>query len=383
MTSVATREANTAGPLELKNILAKGGVEQAELARRLTNPKTGRPLSKAGLSAVVNQGVFPKRFPEFKKQVEAEMKRLGLPTEGVWKPAKSNGQGAKEKEVEIVNVPKVSLDSRTLQHFGLADDPFAEPEDFRRVWLSGPLEALSNTLAGAVRKRRLVALWGDVGSGKSTVLRYTLSRLYEDHKVKLIFPNCMDRKRFDGEVIISEILRDQQVRAHHLGLAERNFAAVSALERMVQDGVSTALIIDEAHDMTARAIVDLKRLWDSAALFKLLAIVLVGQGGETKDGKSWGLKHLLMHTSEVREFTERTTVLGMPRTQNGQLRSYLEWRFKEAAGELDRVFEPAAVAALGQRTNSLQLANNLAALAMIVCVQNGQPRVTAEMVARV
>ena len=66
----------------------------------------------------------------------------------------------------------------------------------------------------------------------------------------------------------------------------------------------------EAHDIPPKVLIALKRLWDSAMLYKLLAIILVGQGGERFDGKPWGLKDKILRSADLREFAERCILVG-------------------------------------------------------------------------
>ncbi len=73
--------------------------------------------------------------------------------------------------------------------------------------------------------------------------------------------------------------------------------------------------------------------------------------------------------------------MDMPATKNGEMRSYLEWRLAGVGGDVDKVFEEGAIAALAERTNCLQLANNVAMRAMKRAVAIGQTKVSAEMVA--
>ena len=164
---------------------------------------------------------------------------------------------------------------------------------------------------------------------------------------------------------------------------ERNHKVREVLEQAVTQGEAVALVMDEAHDLPGRVLISLKRLWDSAMLFKLLAVVLVGQGGDRIKGDPWGLKQLILCDGHLREFAERCLVVSMPAVSNGQMKAYLVWRFTQAGGQLNQCFEDGAVSALARRTGCLQLANNLASRAMTAACQEGQRQVTAEFVAAV
>jgi type II secretory pathway predicted ATPase ExeA len=221
---------------------------------------------------------------------------------------------------------------------------------------------------------------GDVGAGKSTLLRHVLSGIQNDPKVRLIFPDCPNRERLDGDGLINQILRSLGVDKIPSPRVERAAMARDYLDKSIGDGVRVALVMDEAHDIPPKVLIALKRLWDSAMLYKLLAIILVGQGGERFGGKPWGLKAKILTSADLREFAERCILVDMPKPNNGYFRDYLSWRLTGVGGDADSVFEAGAIAALAERTDCLQLANNLAMKAMKAACKDGQTKVSAEMV---
>lgn len=392
-----------AGPLYLKQLMADSHVSLNDLRQRLIHPHRQAPISLSGMHGVVATGRIPKTWPEddFRGQLEAAAIHYNLLPEEkiahIWdltgeeiEPTGSgrttgdrriNNQPDYRQGVTRVNVAKESLSPAVLSHFGLGFDPFSEVADFSRVWLSQELQTIKQTVAGAIHRRAIMALIGDVGAGKSTLLRNVMTELISNQRVRLIWPNCLNRYRMDGDAIVTEILNQMGVDLPATRL-QRNTLVQKIMEKEVTSGVSVALIIDEAHDLPDKALIALKRLWDSAMLYKLCSIVLVGQGGDRKNGGYWGLKQTLLGVASLRELTERTVIIDMPKLRNGQMGAYLDWRLKDVGSSVDAVFDPDAVRALAIRADGCaQLANNLAIRAMRRAKQCGEVKVTKELVA--
>src|SRR5512136_2061385 len=80
-----------------------------------------------------------------------------------------------------------------LEFYGFREKPFSLTPDPRFVFLSKPhQEAFAHLLYGINNRAGFIALTGEVGSGKTTVLRALLSQLDADHhRTALIFNPCL------------------------------------------------------------------------------------------------------------------------------------------------------------------------------------------------
>ena len=387
-------------PILLGVRLKENDITLQDLARRLVHPTKRRPLSVSYMRGVIRKGIAPSgwREADFRAAVEAILKEMDVPVEGIWDPwdgdfdraLRPDGKKRKQDWEDFdrkhkgvdVHVPRQFLTPKELAHFKLRENPFEEITDYQNVWLTSHMNNLKTVILGAIDRRSILTLVGDVGAGKSTLLRHVLSGIQNDPKVRLIFPDCLNRERLDGDGLINQILRSLGVDKIPSPRVERAAMARDYLDRAIGDGVRVALVMDEAHDIPPKVLIALKRLWDSAMLYKLLAIILVGQGGERFDGKPWGLKDKILRSADLREFAERCILVDMPTPKSGHFRDYLSWRLAQVGGDVDRVFEDGAITALAERTDCLQLANNLAMKAMKVAVHKGQIKVSAEMVAK-
>ena len=106
-----------------------------------------------------------------------------------------------------MHVPRQFLTPKELGHFKLRENPFEEITDYQNVWLTSQMNNLKTVILGAIDRRSILTLVGDVGAGKSTLLRHVLSGIQHDPKVRLIFPDCLNRERLDGDGLINQILR--------------------------------------------------------------------------------------------------------------------------------------------------------------------------------
>src|SRR5512136_3284414 len=80
-----------------------------------------------------------------------------------------------------------------LEFFGFREKPFNLTPDPHFVFLSKPhQEAFAHLLYGINNRVGFICLTGEVGSGKTTVLRALLSQLDPDHhRTALIFNPCL------------------------------------------------------------------------------------------------------------------------------------------------------------------------------------------------
>ncbi len=282
-----------------------------------------------------------------------------------------------------MHISREELTPPELRVFGLKNSPFDEVEDFGRIFQSQRTAEALATLEGVLTKRGMAALLGPVGAGKSTILRHLILRLRKDPRKLLIFPDCLNRDSLTGDGIVLEILIElgsgSRVPSSNV---LRKRAMRQMLEQAVGEGRIPILIIDEAHDLPVGTLVALKRLWDSHALFKLLAILIVGQGQVVRTKgqvEHYGLSYTLHNHPDVREFTERCRVVDLG-TINGDLGRYVAWRFAEVEADAVKIITPEALKVISLRAKTPQTANNLCIKAMKAAAELGFSQVQPEHV---
>ena len=159
------------------------------------------------------------------------------------------------------------------QFYGFAEKPFNVTPDPKFLYLTAShREALASMLYGITERRGYIAITGEVGTGKTTLI-YTLLNQLSD-KVRAV---CV----FHTVVTFEQLLRTI--------LAELNLPCVGSKdallrdfktclrERLAQDEI-IALIIDEAQNLSSEVLEEIRLLSNlETEKAKMLQIVFVGQ----------------------------------------------------------------------------------------------------------
>lgn len=162
-----------------------------------------------------------------------------------------------------------------LKHYNLDREPFGVTPDPEFLYLSPThREALAAVVYGIRERKGFISVTGEVGTGKTTILRSALQHLNPDqHKPVYIFhPNVSFKellKNIFYELSVEQIPQhtDDMVRRLHEILIEE-YAA----------GRNIFLVIDEAQNMPVKTLESLRMLSNiETTKDKLLQIVLVGQ----------------------------------------------------------------------------------------------------------
>ncbi len=162
-----------------------------------------------------------------------------------------------------------------LDFFGLKEKPFSITPDPSFLFLSEThLEALNHLFYGVKNGEGFILITGDVGSGKTTLCRCLLQKIDYDVKIALILNPILSEKE-----LISSILHDFGVGVKSATKKElidklNHFL----LEQFEKDKKPAIIIIDEAQDLTARLLEQIRLLSNMETnKEKLLQIILIGQ----------------------------------------------------------------------------------------------------------
>lgn len=373
-------------PIRLKRRLLDAGIKQADLAREMG---ISRPL----INACCERGYIPPSIEDFKGKVERFLRSRRIACAGIWQeepdPKRRKMPKKKESRIKIqdskkegeVNFTREYLTEEELRHFGLAADPFFDLEDYQDIYKSPQLKAVERKFFETIRRHGIMAIVGEVGSGKSTLLRHLLGRLLRDRSVRLILPDAIDRERLCGSNLTQAVISQLGCSKVPRFATERDKLAKRMLEESLRAGSDPVLVIDEAHDLKPEAIIGLKRLWDSGMIFKLLSVIIIGQGGEDRGG-AWGLLSDLLYLRELKEFAERCHLVDLG-SMNGNLADYLDWRFSRAGSKVRKIFTDGALKLLAKKAPQPQAANNVAMRAMHLAFLDGATVVSEDHVADV
>jgi general secretion pathway protein A len=159
-------------------------------------------------------------------------------------------------------------------HFGLRDAPFrSTPEP--RFFYSNPVyrEAYATLLYGVLQRKGFVALTGEVGTGKTTLLRRLMDQLGSGVRFVLFYNTTLS---FDEtvEFICSEL----QLAVDGLSRVQRLQRLNDLLIAEARQGRTVVLLLDEAQNLGPDVLENLRLISNlETATEKLLQIVLVGQ----------------------------------------------------------------------------------------------------------
>ena len=211
------------------------------------------------------------------------------------------------------------------QFHGLSERPFSITPDPRYLYLSARhAEALAHLLYGVRENGGFTQLTGEVGTGKTMLVRCLLERLPEQTDTAIILDPPGTRIEFLQAI-------GRELRARTPRWANSPSALGAALNRKLLRtygaGRRTVLIVDEAQALGPGLLEQVRRLTNlETARHKLLGIVLVGQPE----------LHETLARPDLRQLAQRITArchLGpLSRAETGE---YLQHRLKVAGAGRD------------------------------------------------
>ncbi|PIZ04062.1 MAG: ATPase [Gammaproteobacteria bacterium CG_4_10_14_0_8_um_filter_38_16] len=155
-------------------------------------------------------------------------------------------------------------------------------------------EAFSHLVFGIEQRKGIIAITGEIGTGKTTLCRTLLNSLTKEVKTAFIL-----NPKFSDEQLLQIITQDLAIP----GKFENKFELVSALNQFLltesSQGHNVVIIIDEAQNLSADQLENIRLLSNiETEKEKLLQIVLVGQPELQKK----------LQLSELRQLNQRISV---------------------------------------------------------------------------
>ncbi|HEV8396909.1 MAG TPA: AAA family ATPase [Vicinamibacterales bacterium] len=185
----------------------------------------------------------------------------------------------------LLNVKEPEDDSGLLLYepfYGLSEKPFSLSTDPRFLYKSAShTPVFHDVLAGIRRREGLVVLTGEIGMGKTTLCRSVLAAL--DRKTFSAFVPDPFVSREDllkillvefGVVSVDDLVRGRLQGASRAELSYPLYEFLRSLEPLDAFAV---LLIDEAQNLSASLLEEVRILSDLEGTRKLLQVVLIGQ----------------------------------------------------------------------------------------------------------
>jgi general secretion pathway protein A len=158
--------------------------------------------------------------------------------------------------------------------YGLREAPFSPTPDPKFLFQSARhREALAQLLYGVKERKGFIVLTGEIGTGKTTLLRTLLERLDRDTRVAYVHNSALGI-----EGLLEYILQDWGVKSTGSTHAQRLFELNEFLIDQHRAGQSPVLVIDEAQNLSIETLEAVRLLSNfETTNQKLMQILLVGQ----------------------------------------------------------------------------------------------------------
>lgn len=230
-----------------------------------------------------------------------------------------------------------------LRYYGFNDYPFSVTPDPAFLYLSvSHREALGHLLYGAGEHGGFVALIGEVGTGKTTLIRALVDNDVPDLDIALCWNPHLEVREFVATIcdelgVDYDPRRDSSLK-DRVDRLNRHLLATHAKNRR------TVLIIDEAQNLSRGVLEQLRLLTNlETHKHKLLRIILVGQPELDE----------LLARHDLRQLAQRITArFRLTALGYGETRAYIQHRLKLAGGS-QHMFTSAALFMMRRKTGGI------------------------------
>jgi general secretion pathway protein A len=254
--------------------------------------------------------------------------------------------------------------------FGFREPPFSIAPDPRFLFLTqSHRDALAYLHYGIEQRKGFLVLSGEVGVGKTLVLRSLLGQLPDEVETAIVM-----NARLNFKQLLYMALIDYGLTPAGRSKVDLLLTLQEYLLRLRDRRANAVLIIDEAQNLSEESMEEFRLLSNlEAANTKLIQIVLAGQPE---------LRELLERPS-LRQLRQRIPgiydLLGLPPDALGE---YIDFRTQVASeGQVRGLFDDPAVAEIGRMTGGVpRLVNLVCDRALLVGYARGADRIDLELV---
>jgi general secretion pathway protein A len=217
------------------------------------------------------------------------------------------------------------------EFYGLRELPFALTPDPRFIYFTpSHTEVMANLHYGIESGKGLVVVTGEVGTGKTTILRWMMQRLDRTVLVAYIFNPRLSVPEFYQHIAVLLDVQKWETKSELLMELGRG------LESRHSRGLRTVLIIDEAQGLSPHVLEEIRLLSNfESDTAKQLQIVLTGQP-ELRE---------VLNDPDLRQLKQRIALRCVikPLPNIEETERYITSRLLVAGAERTAIFSPSAI----------------------------------------
>ncbi len=253
--------------------------------------------------------------------------------------------------------------------FGFTESPFNLSPDPAFLYRSEQHEeALANLIYGVQSRKGFIVLTGEVGTGKTTMLE-CLRDFLESQYIEFAF---VFNSRISSEQFFEMIAYDLDLRCERTSKTQVLFALNELLLQQSQQGRTTVLIVDEAHNLEWEVLEEIRLLGNMEnRRGKLLQIILAGQ--PELDRK--------LDAPNLRQLKQRIVLrCGLQPFTLAETTEYINTRIQKAGGPDEEIFSPEIIAEIHSRSQGIpRLINAICDNLLLTCFAMETKLATIEM----
>src|SRR5271169_209058 len=260
------------------------------------------------------------------------------------------------------------------QFFGLARNPFEiSPDPFFYHPTPRHNEALANLHYGVGRRKGFIVITGEVGTGKTLLVRCLLAELRKNNiAFGYVFNPLLSTSEF-FQYIMADLGLQYSGRSKTEMLLDLNRFLIQRHAR----GLITALVVDEAQALRPELLEEIRLLTNlETSQQKLLQIVLMGQPE----------LEVVLDSPSLRQLKQRISLrCQLLSLDEQQTHSYVLSRLERAGAKSEpAIFEPEALSKIFEYSHGIpRIINNLCENSMVNAFARQQHTVTADMITEV
>jgi general secretion pathway protein A len=254
-------------------------------------------------------------------------------------------------------------------YFGFAENPFSLSPDPAFFYRSQQHEeALANLIYGVQSRKGFIVLTGEVGTGKTTMLE-CLRDFLDSQYIEFAF---VFNSRINASQFFEMIAYDLDLRCERTSKTEVLFALNSLLLNQADQGRTTVLIVDEAHNLEWEVLEEIRLLGNMEnRRGKLIQIILAGQPELDRKLEAPNLRQLkqrIVLRCNLEPFTAQDTA------------QYINSRMEKAGLPDQAVFTPALMAEIHVRAQGIpRLINAICDNLLLTCFAVESREATVDM----